>query len=1401
MITDIIVIVIIAALSATSFVVWRTRQYGALHRWRFAYDDKCGELRSVLKELGEQLTRIGNAIDHGGYQPEDPLPFKASKELRDQLTICLSIYNEAVKTFDTISHDRTVLMTEPQVRIWHGIWPFTYRHLYYRLDVLTQLIMELRNALNKLVATYNHIQRVPTVVARRYNDWRTTVENALAEAQMLADGGLIGQEFDEVYTTVRYHQVLLAGLPALISSPSITTIDRSQRLEILDAWQILNTVAQNMHELPARLRQWSEKVQELRVNMATIAQVLSLANEARRAMPELLDIHEIDSSLSACLKQQEKLASDCATPHGANLASLAQNARKVIADIEQLTNQLERIRKEAKNLQEELAANRSKLDKTKQLMDQVAALKSLAIVWGSSQLTHTTLLHEWERIAVPASQHRTPQGVVYDLSAIRALVDPIEKWCKSVEDLLQKHTQVCEVFSQPLYQDSLEDWLLQVWRPYKRSTRYRGSSWRLIAESKEVDRTVITEITQLISDVNQLFDSASAALAQREALAARCRQAQIPEALIPELNRDLHAFNDHFVQLESERHRLDNVLDDLHKRELDAAERLDQSVTAVDEQLNIAVATIEHLGKTESYPVEWEDLLDKLTGLRVRWEQAKTIGDDPILPQINYHIQLTNALNDQTARIYDEVSDTKRMHEILLTKLNTMELIELPTWFRPFDQLYNNAQQFPKGNWDKTTDVITISDDATALSNDLRLFYRQHLPNREVTPQVLRDIAKQVDDLHMRFLTLNKLLKSGQDQLVQLLNTRERLLGRITEAITALRTLRDRIRMVNSSYEQQIIAYIEDLTHDRDELHNTPGVLAQRQQHIDARLAECEVAMQDMLKELRQQVNRKREALQEFRERIGAANQRLGSDLQQLLSDNGLTLSRALQAEVQEIAEGQIETDIFAERVNTIQMTALHEPFARLVDAFKTADIALARFSFLQELLQFVEIYIQVRVVIASQKKQIAAPWPPVEAHLNDIEIEFGKLQRSLSSILASNKPLAEVEGQIKSKWSTLETLNDQTTRVGLAIVAQKQEISRIERQIQQRENALEKLAAQLQDQNRAEHIKQQVNTLRNRREALPKQSENMRLRHEYALRSLNQILEDTIEYIDNLTNKRTRGSTAGITKAARDEAGQIKRRWALLIGINKYSILQGYSPLKFCDEDVKRLGAKLKSLGYTVVQIHDGTEADFNRKPIIADIERDINNLIENLKDNPDDLLWVHFSGHGDIIQGEPVLVTYDTNKRNSQSGIRLDDLQRILRESGVKRIILTIDACHVGQKFIFRFRGDSTDSGFIKNVYEKATGFAIIAASSQRAIESEELGMGVFTHYLLDALEQHKGYRERRELVTLQDVYTHLKNSLQEWSVVNGIPIDAPRSLSEGSTTFILADYRTVQTQTKQI
>lgn len=251
---------------------------------------------------------------------------------------------------------------------------------------------------------------------------------------------------------------------------------------------------------------------------------------------------------------------------------------------------------------------------------------------------------------------------------------------------------------------------------------------------------------------------------------------------------------------------------------------------------------------------------------------------------------------------------------------------------------------------------------------------------------------------------------------------------------------------------------------------------------------------------------------------------------------------------------------------------------------------------------------------------------------------------------------------------------------------------------------------------------------------------------------------------------------------------GPIRNRWALLVGVNRYKD-PAIPNLKYCVNDVLALEETFRGAGYAVVALHD--DVDPKKEHLLPErdnVEAELARICRSA--GPDDLVLAHFACHGRLVDGEPVLITREIREPTlAKKALPVAEVEKQMRESGARRLVLILDACHTGVEI----GRDLADPRFIHNVYELAEGFAMIAASTsqQKAQEWGEKEHGVFTYYLLEGLgggADHAG----KGFVTVEDLGNYVLDGLRRWNVEHGGLLQEPTARIEGLGDMIVADYR---------
>ncbi|MBO3459557.1 caspase family protein [Aetokthonos hydrillicola Thurmond2011] len=243
---------------------------------------------------------------------------------------------------------------------------------------------------------------------------------------------------------------------------------------------------------------------------------------------------------------------------------------------------------------------------------------------------------------------------------------------------------------------------------------------------------------------------------------------------------------------------------------------------------------------------------------------------------------------------------------------------------------------------------------------------------------------------------------------------------------------------------------------------------------------------------------------------------------------------------------------------------------------------------------------------------------------------------------------------------------------------------------------------------------------------------------------------------------------------------------WALLVGVNHY-VDSEIKDLMFCVNDVKALQKTLSKLGYEVFCLHD--ELDDKDSPTRRNVKAKLNILSQTLQ--PNDLLWVHFSCHGTLTpdKKEPVLILKDTEYSlldDESEVLSVAQVESYMRKSGARQLILTLDACHSGVNI---GRDVIDQQEFFENVYQKAEGFALLAAATANQKAYEDRENGIFSHFLLQGLNS-KEVRENKNFITVYQLYSYVLNELRKWGVQKN-RLQFPTQRIEGLGDIVLAYY----------
>jgi formylglycine-generating enzyme required for sulfatase activity len=244
-------------------------------------------------------------------------------------------------------------------------------------------------------------------------------------------------------------------------------------------------------------------------------------------------------------------------------------------------------------------------------------------------------------------------------------------------------------------------------------------------------------------------------------------------------------------------------------------------------------------------------------------------------------------------------------------------------------------------------------------------------------------------------------------------------------------------------------------------------------------------------------------------------------------------------------------------------------------------------------------------------------------------------------------------------------------------------------------------------------------------------------------------------------------------------------REWAIIVGVGHYKD-RNISPLKRTVADAEAIYQVLtgpRVRGYPKSQVYLFTDRTL-RKPTRGAILEGLRTVLDRAE--PDDLVLFYFSGHGIDRNGEVYLLPQDADTEFiDDTTLRLKTLKDRFAKLKAKSQVIILDACHSGSR-----RSDAYD-GIIKTVATSSgVSFVILSSSegAQKSYEDEELGHGVYTNYLLEALrgigtaDQNGNYE-----ITVREAHEYVEEKVGKWAKAKKRP-QSPRLYSDIGKKIVL-------------
>lgn len=230
---------------------------------------------------------------------------------------------------------------------------------------------------------------------------------------------------------------------------------------------------------------------------------------------------------------------------------------------------------------------------------------------------------------------------------------------------------------------------------------------------------------------------------------------------------------------------------------------------------------------------------------------------------------------------------------------------------------------------------------------------------------------------------------------------------------------------------------------------------------------------------------------------------------------------------------------------------------------------------------------------------------------------------------------------------------------------------------------------------------------------------------------------------------------------------------YALVIGIGRYRD-EAITPLKYTNADARAFAELLADDEICGVP-KENVRLLVDEEATLFAIKDSISGWLAS-KAGPDSTAIIFYAGHGDV---EPdrtqtsadalanYLLPYDVSSSNLYaSALSKEEFQGLVRTVRCKRSVILMDACHSGGVATTGSRKMSV--GYSRDIYSslaEGSGSTVIAAAApnQLSWEDKELGHGVFTHHLLEALRGEADV-DGDGRVTMTEVFDYLKKKVPE-------------------------------------
>jgi uncharacterized caspase-like protein/type II secretory pathway component PulC len=242
---------------------------------------------------------------------------------------------------------------------------------------------------------------------------------------------------------------------------------------------------------------------------------------------------------------------------------------------------------------------------------------------------------------------------------------------------------------------------------------------------------------------------------------------------------------------------------------------------------------------------------------------------------------------------------------------------------------------------------------------------------------------------------------------------------------------------------------------------------------------------------------------------------------------------------------------------------------------------------------------------------------------------------------------------------------------------------------------------------------------------------------------------------------------------------------YAVIIGVNNYD---KWPSLEYAVKDAKAMQDKLKSLGFQTTIILNQHATKDNILKILGD------ELPQKVQKN--DRVIIFFAGHGqteELSDGSQMgyIVPVDADTRNIFStAISMDQVRVFSRRLQAKHVLYLIDSCYAGLGLTRSGTIPPNERDYLRKITTRKA-HQMLTAGGKGELAHEESGHGVFTKYVLEALDGLAD-RDEKGYITFSDIASYVKPKVSRYTEAKQVP-QYGNIEGEGEFVFVLAGLKT--------